>query len=1065
MNVPPLRAATQDLERQKEEVRQGLFRVNTALFVIVAVVVGLALAGIFAAYRASQRTVEATAATQEAQDQLWQSYLAQATAGRLSTAPGRKAKGREVIQAAARIRASLQLRNESIAHMALLDLAGDHQEEFPSNNLTWACSPDLTRYALADNTGRIEIRGLPDHQVLFDEQASGTNVSGLTFSPDARFLVAAHRGSGFELMDLQKRMKVANGPRFNALDFSADGEILALLTDSKTVQFLDSGTGRAAHEPLKLTEAARDIAFAPAGNRLAVNIGRSVQLWDWRGNQKITTLEHDQTIISMSWSSRQLAVGDEVGNVRVWDSTGFRTVSWVAHKSLVDTVLFNHRGDLLVSDSWDGSCKVWDPRTGHLLLTTTRGFGQAFSGDDTRLAYSVLTSSRTRWGWWQLSPPQALRTFDCIGASPPNVFQVDFSSNGQWLSVLESDQLRVLDLVSGTPVLVTRVTNGRSAYFFSETNSLLICADNRVSISSLERISADGSALRLGQARPVVSFTVSHLDSAILSPDRRQIGFLASDSQVALLNLERSEPQVLFEAADKPAMPTISPDKLWLAAGTFHGRGATVWDARSGRKVRELARGNSNPFFSPDSSLLVCAGDKEYRVYETGTWAERYSVPTDSAIDLPNYAAFTADGRTLAIVKERQLVQLIEPREGTLLAALVPPEPQIITWLTFSPTGEGLAVGTAAGLVQIWNLAAIHQDLAAISLDWNAAPAEQALTRSPMSVRNQGRGSLSSAQFVGPALGAVALVVFCAWFVLRRQRRLFGSYLLIDDLMEQRNRELKVAQTELMHSQKMKALGTLAAGIAHDFNNLLSVIRMSNKLIGREVQDNSEVEENVQEVEKAVQQGKHIVASMLGFGNDQNKSRTSALFVPDLVEDTVGLLSRQFLSGITLDLQLDRESPAVRLPRSSLEQILLNLIVNAAEAMLGHGHLRIQVREVRSQAPRAYGVRAPRPAPAYVELVVADTGCGIPSEILPRIFDPFFTTKAGATNRGTGLGLSMIYTMAEQDGMGIEVESAAGQGATFRILIPVDNPAPAGEAVRNDEPVREWHTGQSLGAD
>jgi signal transduction histidine kinase len=110
-------------------------------------------------------------------------------------------------------------------------------------------------------------------------------------------------------------------------------------------------------------------------------------------------------------------------------------------------------------------------------------------------------------------------------------------------------------------------------------------------------------------------------------------------------------------------------------------------------------------------------------------------------------------------------------------------------------------------------------------------------------------------------------------------------------------------------------------------------------------------------------------------------------------------------------------------------------------------------------------VRAPRPAPAYVELVVADTGCGIPSEILPRIFDPFFTTKAGATNRGTGLGLSMIYTMAEQDGMGIEVESAAGQGATFRILIPVDNPAPAGEAVRNDEPVREWHTGQSLGAD
>jgi signal transduction histidine kinase len=202
-------------------------------------------------------------------------------------------------------------------------------------------------------------------------------------------------------------------------------------------------------------------------------------------------------------------------------------------------------------------------------------------------------------------------------------------------------------------------------------------------------------------------------------------------------------------------------------------------------------------------------------------------------------------------------------------------------------------------------LASIHRYLDAIGLDWNASNPGAATLATRATIANPAIVSLASARFVGPAFASVALVVFCAGFVLRRQRQLFGSYLQIDDLMEQRNRELKVAQTELMHSQKMKALGTLAAGIAHEFNTLLSVIRMSNKLICRKVKGNPEVDENVAEVEKAVEQGKHIVGSMLGFSNDRQADGQAGLFLPDLVEDTVGLLSRQFLSGITLDLELE----------------------------------------------------------------------------------------------------------------------------------------------------------------
>ncbi|HZR16945.1 MAG TPA: ATP-binding protein [Verrucomicrobiae bacterium] len=1060
MNVAPLRASTQDLERQKDEIRRGLFRVNTALLVIVAVVIGLALAGVFAAFRASQRTLQATAASQSAQDQLWQSYLAQATAGRLSTAPGRKAKGREVIEAAARIRPSLQLRNECIAHRTLLDLAGDHVEKFSEQNLTWAYAPDLTRYAQVTSAGRVEISSLPEHRALLAWQSPATNISLLMFSPNSRFLIVSYRSGGFHVLDLQTGSASVKGPSYHAIDFSFDGSVIGLLVEPQLLQFVESSSGKPTRPPLSLPAPARDLAFDQSGRQVALNLGRSIQIWDWQRGEKTAVLEYDVPLYSMAWSGQQLALGDETGGIHVYDVASHRRASWVAHKSLVDTVFFSHQGDLLVSDSWDGSCKVWNPRTGQLLLSTTRGFGLCFSADDRNLAYVVRTSALGSWGWWPLSMPQGLRTVDCVGASPPNAFQVDFSPDGHTLIVTESDELRLLDARSGRPLLLEPIRNCRSAYFLPDGKHLLTYADNQAAVFALEEDPHDGQRMRLGPPRVIASSQVHHLDSARVSEDRSQAAFLANDSDVVLLDLKDPSHQVLFRGADKPALPALSPDKHWLVTGTFHGRGSIVWDAATGRKVRDLDPGNSNPFFSPDGSLLVCAGDKEYRVYDCPSWNLRYRVSTESAIDLPNYAAFSPAGHELAIVKERQFVELIEPRGGSVLASLVTPEPQIITWLTFSPAGDFLAVGTAAGLVQIWNLDDIHRDLAALGLDWNTLAPGAALAGPTEASPGL---SLNSARFAGPAMAGVGLVLFCAWFVLRRQRQLFASYLLIDDLMEQRNRELKVAQTELMHSQKMKALGTLAAGIAHDFNNLLSVIRMSNKLIGREVKGNPDVEENVQEVEKAVQQGKHIVGSMLGFSSDQNKGRT-ALFVPDLVEDTVGLLSRQFLSGITLDLQLDRESPAVQLPRAGLEQILLNLIVNAAEAMQGHGHLRIQVREVASGTSSG-SVRAPRPAPTYVELTVADTGCGIPPEIVPRIFDPFFTTKADRANRGTGLGLSMIYTMAEQDGLGVEVQSAVGQGATFRILIPVDPAPPPRDAAPQNQHVREWHTGQSPGAE
>ena len=152
------------------------------------------------------------------------------------------------------------------------------------------------------------------------------------------------------------------------------------------------------------------------------------------------------------------------------------------------------------------------------------------------------------------------------------------------------------------------------------------------------------------------------------------------------------------------------------------------------------------------------------------------------------------------------------------------------------------------------------------------------------------------------------------------------------------------------------------------------------------------------------------------------------------------MLTRQFLSGITLKIELDKNAPAVTGSRNRLEQVVLNLLVNASEAMNSQGELAVGVRMASS--PAATPLLAPRSAARYLELYVRDTGPGISPEVLPRIFEPFFTTKHVGATHGTGLGLHLVYTIAQADGLGIGVDTAPGAGTTFRILSPGSPPAP-----------------------
>jgi WD40 repeat protein len=163
----------------------------------------------------------------------------------------------------------------------------------------------------------------------------------------------------------------------------------------------------------------------------------------------------------------------------------------------------------------------------------------------------------------------------------------------------------------------------------------------------------------------------------------------------------------------------LSPDRKWLATGTWQAREATsVWEVKTGRKLRELDRMSSTVAFSPDNRTLVTCNSREYVFWDTATWQPRHRVATTQGIAVPGPSAFARDGTLLAIAPTRTHIKLLNPQTSAEIASLTPPEHQNITSLTFSADGQQLAATTESRAVQLWDLRALRRELAALGLDW-----------------------------------------------------------------------------------------------------------------------------------------------------------------------------------------------------------------------------------------------------------------------------------------------------------------------------------------------------------
>jgi signal transduction histidine kinase len=284
--------------------------------------------------------------------------------------------------------------------------------------------------------------------------------------------------------------------------------------------------------------------------------------------------------------------------------------------------------------------------------------------------------------------------------------------------------------------------------------------------------------------------------------------------------------------------------------------------------------------------------------------------------------------------------------------------------------------------------------------------------------------------------------------VAQRTRELEDAHkrALKDQVIKERLRaqaERERLENRLNQAQRLESLGQLAGGVAHDFNNLLAVILTCTSFVAEATAGDEAVHADVEQIQTAAERATRLTRQLLIFGR-RDKANIEVLDLCAIVTDIQGLLSRTIGENVTLVVHAADGLPAIRADRGQMEQVLINLAVNARDAMPDGGTLTIRLGT--TMLDEDYARLHPQITPGhYVELSVSDTGVGMSPEVVSRIFEPFFTTKP--RDKGTGLGLATVHGIVAGSGGSLSVYSELGMGTTFRAFFP---PAPGHAAVATE---------------
>jgi len=667
----------------------------------------------------------ARAAEQDAREKLWSSYLAQAQAIRWSGRPGRRFESLAAISNAAAMRPSMELRNEAIACLSLIDVRVRRQWRvatavIPLQGLVFDAR--MERYAWAHAEGDTTIHRVADGREILKLPGAGLREeASLCFSPNGRFLAErfeTQTTNVFRVWNLEDRQPLLSLPvsvTEAPLGFSPDSRRVAT-GQAGMILLYDLPSGREIQR-IRVAYAPSSISFDPSGRRF-VACGRDqsrVEVFAADTGRLELGLAHPAPVASVAWSPnpRLLACACWDARIYLWDTlTGKTNAVCAGHTGAAVGALFNRSGDLLVSVSFDGSTRFWDPATGEQALSVPAGLApfSPFSPDDRRLGFRA---GEADIGIWEVA-----RATECRQWRTRVAANAVFLCAGRVLVTGDYEGLRFWDPHDHRSLGFLPLGLCRWLAAVSESQTLFACGEKglyRIPLS----IAADTGNVEAG---PLERLWPSAFTDASLTHDGQTlVCSTRGHSDLFLFDLHQVVSPKTWVCPDGINSASISPDGRWVACAPSSGANVQVWDQEAVKVAKELPlAGNAAvAAFSPAGDRLVVSDPSEIRIWRTGSWELLASIPRDHASGIVGRIAISPDGRTLAGLRGRNHgIVLVALDSGRELATIDTGTP-----LGFGPDGAQLAAWNEdTGKLMLWDLRQIRRELTGLRLDWEAPP-------------------------------------------------------------------------------------------------------------------------------------------------------------------------------------------------------------------------------------------------------------------------------------------------------------------------------------------------------